>query len=68
MAGEIETRSTMSAEQNKLLVRRLVEEAVGDGNLELVDELASGEFAQAARRWVQPFQTPSPTSRWRSWT
>jgi predicted ester cyclase len=50
----------MSVEENKLLVRRLVEEGVGDGNMELVDELASGEFAPIARRWVQPFQTAFP--------
>jgi predicted ester cyclase len=60
MAGEVEMRSAMSAEENKLLVRRLVEAAVGDGNLELVYELASGEFAQVAKRWVQPFQTAFP--------
>jgi predicted ester cyclase len=50
----------MSGEENKVLVRRLVEEAVGDGNTELIDELASGEFAQVARRWVEPFQIAFP--------
>ncbi len=41
----------MTAEQNKLLVRRLVEEAVNPGNPEVLDEIARGEFAAAARRW-----------------
>lgn len=50
----------MTAEQNKLLVRRLVEEAVNRGNPDVVDELATGEFATAARRWVGPFRASFP--------
>jgi predicted ester cyclase len=50
----------MSVEDNKLLVRRLVEQAVGEGNIEIVDELASGDFAEIARRWVRPFQNAFP--------
>jgi predicted ester cyclase len=50
----------MTAEQNTLLVRRLVEEAVNPGNLEVLDEVAVGEFAQAARRWVGPFRASFP--------
>ena len=50
----------MTAEQNKLLVWRLVEEAVNPGNLEVLDEVARGEFAQAARRWVGPFRASFP--------
>lgn len=48
---------SMSAEENKLLVRRLVDEAVGERNLEVLDELAAGEFARIAKRWVRPFQS-----------
>jgi len=36
-------------EQNKLLVRRLVDEAVNQSNLDVLAELADGEFAQTAR-------------------
>jgi predicted ester cyclase len=50
----------MTAEQNKLLVRRLVEEAVNPGNLAALDEVARGEFAAAARRWVGPFRGSFP--------
>lgn len=50
----------MTAEQNKLLVRRLVEEAVNPGNPDVVDEVATGEFARAARRWVGPFRASFP--------
>jgi hypothetical protein len=50
----------MTAEQNKLLVRRLVEEAVNPGNLDVLDEVAKGEFAVAARRWIGPFRGSFP--------
>jgi predicted ester cyclase len=53
----------MTAEQNKLLVRRLVEEAVNPGNLDVLDEVAKGEFAVAARRWVGPFRDSFPDFR-----
>jgi predicted ester cyclase len=50
----------MSTEHNKLLVRRLVEEAVAQRNVDIVDELAAGEFAEVAKRWVRPFQRAFP--------
>jgi predicted ester cyclase len=43
------------AEANKELVRRLVEEAVAARNADVLDDLATGEFAQVAKRWVRPF-------------
>jgi predicted ester cyclase len=50
----------MSAEANKQLVRRLVEEVVGRRNLDVLDELAASELARMARRWVDPFQSAFP--------
>jgi predicted ester cyclase len=50
----------MSVEENKLLVRRLVEEAVGERNIDVLDELAAGEFAEVAKRWVTPFRSAFP--------
>lgn len=50
----------MSAEDNKLLVRRLVHEAVHDRNLDMLDEIAAGESAEVAKRWVSPFQSAFP--------
>jgi predicted ester cyclase len=50
----------MSAEDNKRLVRRLVEEAVVQRNPDIVDEIATGEFAEAAKRWVSPFRSAFP--------
>ena len=51
-----EDKDDMTAEQNKLLIQRLVEEAVNQGNLDVLAEVAGGEFAQAARQWVGPFR------------
>jgi predicted ester cyclase len=50
----------MSAEDNKLLVRRLVHEAVRERNLDVLDQIAAGEFAEIAKRWVRPFQSAFP--------
>ena len=50
----------MSVEANKLLVRRLVHEAVAERNLDVLDQLAAGEFAAVAKRWVVPFQSAFP--------
>jgi predicted ester cyclase len=45
---------------NKQLVRRLVHEAVARHNPDVLDELAASDFAEAAKRWVQPFQSAFP--------
>jgi predicted ester cyclase len=50
----------VSVEENKLLVRRLVDEAVGERNVDVLDELAGGEFAEVAKRWVRPFRSAFP--------
>lgn len=50
----------MSAEQNKQLVRRLVEVAVGEHDLTVLDQVAAGPLAEVARRWVTPFQGAFP--------
>jgi hypothetical protein len=54
----------MTAERNELLIRRLIEEAANPGNLEVLNEVAEGEFAQTAPRpassaWCSP---PEPVS------
>jgi predicted ester cyclase len=50
----------MTAEQNKLLIQRLVQEAVNQANLDVLAEVADGEFAQAAMQWVGPFRAAFP--------
>lgn len=52
--------SRLSTEANKRLVRRLVQEAVGERNLDVLDQVAGGEFATIAKRWVSPFQSAFP--------
>ena len=48
-----------ATEHNKLLVRRLVE-AVNHRNLDVLDEVADGELALAARHWIGPFRDSFP--------
>lgn len=49
----------MTGEENKELVRRLVQ-AVNGRDLEELDDIAAGEFVTAARRWISPFQGSFP--------
>ena len=44
----------------KELVRRLVEEGVNRRDPAVLDEIAEGAFAEAARRWVSPFRGAFP--------
>jgi predicted ester cyclase len=53
----------VSLEANKALVRRLVDEGVNRRNPGVLDEVAEGEFARLARRWVSPFQSAFPDFR-----
>lgn len=48
------------AQDNKLLVRRLVQEAVWERNVDVLDQIAAGEFAELAKRWISPFQSAFP--------
>jgi predicted ester cyclase len=50
----------MSVESNKALVQRLVKEAINGRQPDVVDELAEGELATAAKRWIGPFTESFP--------
>jgi predicted ester cyclase len=50
----------VTAEDNKRLVRRLVHEPIRERNLDVLDQIAAGEFAGIAKRWVRPFQSAFP--------
>ena len=52
-----------SIEDNKTLVRRLVDEVVNGDNPDVLDEIADGEVADAARRWIGPFRDAFPDFR-----
>jgi predicted ester cyclase len=48
------------SEPNKAIVRRLIEEVLNGGRLELIDDLYAAELAPAARRWIAPFRAAFP--------
>jgi predicted ester cyclase len=50
----------VGVEDNKMLVRRLVEEAVGRHDLDVLEQIAAGPFAEVAKRWVEPFRGAFP--------
>ena len=50
-------------EHNKATVRRLIEEVLNGGRLEVIDELYAPELAVAARRWISPFRASFPDVR-----
>jgi predicted ester cyclase len=50
----------MGVEENKHLVRRLVDEVVNQRNADALDDLAQGDFARLARRWISPFRSAFP--------
>jgi predicted ester cyclase len=52
--------TALGAEASKQLVRRLVDEVVNQRNAETLDELAQGDFAELARRWISPFRGAFP--------
>lgn len=52
----------MTADDNRKLVRRLVE-IVNGRDLEALEEIASGPIAEQARRWIGPFRDSFPDFR-----
>ena len=48
------------SEQNKALVRRLVDEVLNGGRMEAIDEIYADDLAPAARRWITPFRVSFP--------
>jgi predicted ester cyclase len=49
----------MDQEHNKRLVHRFVE-IVNEGDFDSIDEVAAGQIASEARRWVGPFRDSFP--------
>jgi predicted ester cyclase len=48
------------SDAGKGLVRRLVEEVMNAGRLEVIDEIYAPRLASAVRRWITPFRTAFP--------
>jgi ketosteroid isomerase-like protein len=51
------------SQQNKDVVRRLVDEILNGGRLDVIDELYAPSLAPEAREWIAPFQTSFPDMR-----
>jgi predicted ester cyclase len=51
------------AEQHVAIVRRLVEEVMHEGRLEVIEELYAPELTPAARAWIAPFLASFPDTR-----
>jgi predicted ester cyclase len=47
-------------EHNKAVIRRLIEEVLNGGQLEVIDELYAPELTRAAKRWITPFRASFP--------
>ena len=50
----------MVIEANKTVVRRLVDEVLNGGQLEVIDELYAPELVPSVRRWIAPFRASFP--------
>jgi predicted ester cyclase len=50
----------MAAADPKAVVRRLIEEVLNGGRLDVIDELYTPEMGPAARRWIAPFRESFP--------
>jgi predicted ester cyclase len=61
--GRDDLRSLTELESNKELVRRLVDLAVNQQNLDALDEVAEGSIAETARIWIGPFRDSFPDFR-----
>ncbi len=47
-------------ERNKAVVRRMVDEILNEGRLDVIDELYAPALAAGARRWIAPFRASFP--------
>jgi predicted ester cyclase len=48
------------SEQNKAVVRRLVEEVLNAGRIDVIDELYAPARVEEARAWITPFRASFP--------
>lgn len=48
------------SDQNKEVVRRLVDEVLNGGQMDVIDELYAPTLARAASRWIAPFRASFP--------
>jgi predicted ester cyclase len=53
----------MSGLGPKDVVRRLIDEVINAGRLDVIDELYTPDMARGARRWITPFRESFPDVR-----
>jgi predicted ester cyclase len=53
----------MSGLSRKDVVRRLIDEVINGGRLDVIDELYTPDMARGARRWITPFRESFPDVR-----
>lgn len=51
---------TNDTEHNKAIIRRLIDEVMNSGDLDVVDELYAPALAKGARNWIAPFRASFP--------
>jgi hypothetical protein len=56
------SRATDAPARNRALLHRLIE-IVNDGDLGALAEIASGQIAREAQRWIGPFRESFPDFR-----
>ena len=55
--------ATPDADDAKEIVRRLIDEAINAGRLDVLDEICTPQMAESARRWIAPFRESFPDVR-----
>ena len=59
----VDERQLTMVDRNKAVVRRLVDEVLNAGRMEVIDEIYSPVLAPAAKRWIAPFRASFPDTR-----
>lgn len=57
------TTAPDTLERNKALVRRLIDDVMNGGRMDLIDDVYASRLAEAARRWIDPFRASFPDFR-----
>jgi predicted ester cyclase len=61
VSAHVDDRAAHSAAaSSKAVVRRLIEEVINGGRLDVIDELYTPAMAPGARRWIAPFRESFP--------
>lgn len=62
-SASLHAATPTDAEKNKTVVRRLIDDVMNAGRMDLIDELYSPSLAPRAERWILPFRASFPDMR-----